>query len=110
MFVNDSNEYNLDNPSDKLMFTIMEGISEFDNSIRTERLRRGKLSKIKSGGRKGGPPPFGYELKDGKLSPHKTEKKWVKKIYEEYSKGTSVYETQKLFMSNGVVSRRGNIV
>ena len=50
LYVNDTNEFELDNPTDKLMFTIMEGISEFDNSIRTERLRRGKLSKIKKGG------------------------------------------------------------
>ena len=110
LFVNSSTEYQLDNPNDKLMFTIMEGFSEFDNSIRTERLRRGKLSKIKTGGWKGGPPPYGYELKDGKLVPHKIERKWVKTIYEEYSNGTSIYDIQKILMRNGVVSRRGNLL
>tara|TARA_Y100000004_G_C8947862_1_gene427130 strand:- start:555 stop:2210 length:1656 start_codon:yes stop_codon:yes gene_type:complete len=110
LFVNDSNEYNLENPSDKLMFTIMEGISEFDNSIRTERLRRGKLSKIKSGGWRGGPPPFGYQNVDGKLVPQTYEKRWVRKIYEEYGGGSSIYQIRKYLMKNGVVSRRGNII
>ena len=73
LFVGNNNEYSLDNPTDKLMFSIMEGFSEYDNSIRTERLRRGKLSKIKKGGWKGGPPPFGYQIVDGKLEIEPTE-------------------------------------
>ena len=50
LYFGNGQSYKLDNPNDKLMCSIMEGISEFDNSIRTERLRRGKLSKIKKGG------------------------------------------------------------
>lgn len=110
LFVNTSNDYSLENPSDKLMFTIFEGISEYDNSIRTERLRRGKLQKVRNGGWKGGPPPFGYQIKEGKLVPHNSEKRWVKKIYEEYSNGKSIYEIKKLLMKNGVLSRRGNLI
>jgi len=49
LYVGDEKEYSLDNANDKLMFTIMEGLSKFDNFIRTERLRRGKLSKVKKG-------------------------------------------------------------
>ena len=36
------------------------------------------------------------------------ERKWVRKIYEEYSKGKSIYSIRKLLMKNGVISRRGN--
>ena len=110
LYVGDGKEYSLDNPNDKLMFTIMEGLSEFDNSIRTERLRRGKLSKVKKGGWRGGPTPFGYEIVDGNLKAHSYEKRWVKKIYEEFSEGSSIYGIKKLLMKNGVLSRRGNIV
>lgn len=110
LYVGSQNDYDLDNPSDKLMFTIMEGLSEFDNAIRTERLRRGKLSKIKKGGWKGGPPPFGYELVDGRLSVHKEESKWVRFIFDEYSKGRTLYQIRKSLMENGVLSRRGNVV
>jgi DNA invertase Pin-like site-specific DNA recombinase len=110
LYVGNSNDYNLDNPNDKLMFTIMEGFSEFDNSIRTERLRRGRLEKVRSGGWRGGPPPYGYENKDGYLKPHKDEKRWVKKIYTEYSKGSTPYQIKHLLMKNGILSRRGNVV
>lgn len=110
LYVGSQNDYDLDNPSDKLMFTIMEGLSEFDNAIRTERLRRGKLSKIKKGGWKGGPPPFGYELVDGRLSVQKEESKWVRFIFDEYSKGRTLYQIRKSLMENGVLSRRGNLV
>lgn len=110
LYVGNSNDYNLDNPNDKLMFTIMEGFSEFDNSIRTERLRRGRLEKVRSGGWRGGPPPYGYENKDGYLKPQKDEKRWVKKIYTEYSKGSTPYQIKHLLMKNGILSRRGNVV
>ena len=110
LFVSDTNEYSLDNSTDKLMFRIMEGISEFDNSIRSERLRRGRLSSVKVGGWKGGPPPDGYQLKDKRLVVHPNEIQWVKKIYEHYSDGMSIYEIKKLLMKNGVLSRRGNLI
>lgn len=110
LYVNDTNEFELDNPTDKLMFTIMEGISEFDNSIRTERLRRGKLSKIKKGGWKGGPPPFGYKIVDGKLEIEPSEMRWVRTIYEDYGKGETIYTIKRKLMKNGVLSRRGNVV
>jgi site-specific DNA recombinase len=110
LYVGNSNDYNLDNPNDKLMFTIMEGFSEFDNSIRTERLRRGRLEKVRNGGWRGGPPPYGYQNKDGYLVSHSDEKRWVKKIYTEYSKGSSLYQIKHLLMKNGILSRRGNVV
>lgn len=110
LYVGNSNDYNLDNPNDKLMFTIMEGFSEFDNSIRTERLRRGRLEKVRNGGWRGGPPPYGFQNKNGYLVSHSDEKRWVKKIYTEYSKGSSLYQIKHLLMKNGILSRRGNVV
>ena len=110
LIIGDGTEYNLSNPNDKLMFSLMDSISEFDNTVRTERLRRGKLSKVKSGGWKGGSPPFGFEVIDGKLSPHKIERRWVKKIYDWYLEGKSIYEIKLQLQMNGVLSRRGLVV
>ena len=110
LYVGEGTQYNLDHPMDEFIFGIMSEVTKYDNSIRTERLRRGKLSKIKSGGWKGGPPPFGYEIENGSLKINKYEQRWVRKIYEEYSIGTSLYQIKKILMKNGVVSRRGNVV
>jgi site-specific DNA recombinase len=110
LYVGEGTKYKLENYMDDFIFGVMSEVSKYDNRLRTERLRRGKLSKVKGGGWKGGPPPFGYELKDGKLIKSTKESNWIRKIYEEYSNGTSIYQITKLLMKNGVLSRRGNVV
>ena len=94
---------------DDFIFGIMSEVSKYDNRLRTERLRRGKLSKVKGGGWKGG-TPFGYDLKNGKLVKNTKESNWVRKIYEEYSNGKSIYQITKILMRNGILSKRGNVV
>ena len=110
LYVGEGTEYQLENMMDDFIFGIMSEVTKYDNRLRTERLQRGKLSKVKRGGWKGGPPPFGYEIANGELKPNTYEKRWVRKIYEEYSNGSSIYEINKHLMKNGVKSRRGNIV
>jgi site-specific DNA recombinase len=95
-----------------LMIGIMSEISNYDNELRTERFRLGKINKVRQGYWKGGPPPFGYELyDDGRgnlLSPNENESKWVNKIFEWYSNGKSIRLIQDELLKNGVLSRRGN--
>jgi site-specific DNA recombinase len=110
LYVGEGTKYNLESSMDDFIFGIMSEVSKYDNRIRTDRLRRGKLSKIKSGGWRGGPTPFGYKNEKGILKIETYERKWVRKIYEEYSKGKSIYGIRKLLMKNGVMSRRGNVV
>ena len=110
LYSGDGTKYDLDHPMDEFIFGIMSEVSKYDNSIRSERLRRGRISSVKVGGWKGGPPPYGYQLKDKKLVPHPNEMVWVKKIYEFYSNGMSIYEIKKHLMKNGVLSRRKNVI
>jgi DNA invertase Pin-like site-specific DNA recombinase len=99
-------QFNLSNPQDKLMKMILDGMGEFENSIRAERTRLGKLNRAREGFWFGGPPPFGYKLVDKKLVLNKEESVWVKKIFSETSKGASTLEVKKLLDSNGVLPRR----
>ena len=57
--------YDLNNPTDKLLKSFLDGVAEYDNAIRAERTRLGKLNKVRNGGWYGAPPPYGYELVDG---------------------------------------------
>ena len=84
LFVGEGTEYNLVNHMDDFIFGVMSEVTKYDNRVRTDRLRRGKLSKVKKGGWRGGPTPFGFKNKNGYLIPHSYEKKWVRKMYEEY--------------------------
>lgn len=105
-----SGNFSLDNPLDKLMLTLMSGISAYDNTIRAERSRLGKLKKVKQGGWLGGPPPFGYSLEDSKLVENKEESKWVNYIFQAYSSNKTPREIRQHLLKHGVKTRRGNLM
>ncbi len=98
----------LSDPTTNLMLGIMSEFSQYDNQLRTERFRLGKLNKIKKGFWKGGPPPYGYDLDKGLLKPNKVETKWVNQIFEWYLKGNSIPTIKNKLLQNGVITRRGN--
>jgi len=93
-----------------LLIGVLTEISYYDNGLRAERFRLGKLRRIREGGWMGGPPPYGYSLENSKLIPNEKEKKWVKFIYECYQKGDSLDDIRTQLLKNGVVTRRGNPV
>lgn len=93
-------------PQENLIFTILSSIGQYDNELRTERVRRGRFRKVEDGNWKGGPPTFGYKLKEKKLVVDKTESEWVKTIFEMYSKKKSTMEIKQVLDSNGIMTRR----
>jgi DNA invertase Pin-like site-specific DNA recombinase len=99
-------KYDLANPTDKLVKTILDGIAQYDNALRAERSRLGKLNRVKNGFWQGGPPPFGYTLKDGKLAIEPEEAKWVFKIFDAYASGSSPTKIKAMLDENGVAPRR----
>jgi site-specific DNA recombinase len=93
-----------------LMIGVMSEFAQYDNLLRKERFRLGRLKSIKSGGWKGGPPPFGYYLQGRKLVIHPEESKWVIKTHEWYRDGMTPAEIKDELLLNGVLTRRGNAV
>lgn len=102
-------QFDLSSPSDKLLKQMLDAVAEFENSVRAERSRIGKLMKVKSGYFHGGSPPFGYQITQGKLAENKAESKWVKFIFKNIHKGLSVAKVKKELDSNGVLARRGGL-
>jgi DNA invertase Pin-like site-specific DNA recombinase len=102
-------QFDLSSPSDKLLKQMLDAVAEFENSVRAERSRIGKLMKVKGGFWHGGVPPFGYEISQGKLAENKTESKWVKFIFKQALKGNSVASIKKELDSNGILARRGGL-
>jgi DNA invertase Pin-like site-specific DNA recombinase len=99
--------FDLANPQDKFLKQILDGLSEFDNSMRAERTRLGKLNRTRAGGWHGGPPPYGYKLKDRRLVIAADEATWVKRAFKEAYDGRSPAKIKVLLDSNGVAPRRG---
>lgn len=88
---------------------MLDAVAEFENSVRAERSRIGKLMKVKAGFWHGGPPPFSYDLIHGKLVEKKDESKWVKLIFKQALKGVPVAQIKRELDSNGVLARRGGL-
>jgi len=94
-----------DTASGKLMGTILSGFAEFDNDIRTERVKTGMMSRAKDGYWVW-KAPVGYRsiLDEGKrpiLVPHREEAEIVNFIFFQFAKGiykqTEVLEQLKRF-------------
>ena len=99
-------KYNLSNPSDMLLKQIMDAMAGHENAVRMERTRLGKLNKVKMGQWHGGPPTYGYSIVDGKLAVRESEARWVKRIFKEIIKKTSIAKIKQLLEANGVLPRR----
>ncbi len=98
--------FDLNNPTDLLMKTVLDGIAQYDNSIRTDRSRQGKLNRVRQGFWLGGPPPFGYKLKDKKLLLDPIESQWVERIYKWFADDRSTAWIKKQLDLSGVKTRR----
>lgn len=95
-------------PTDDLLLGILSEISSYDNLLRTERTRLGKINKIKLGYWMGGPPPFGYSVVDKKLVVNQEESNWVKFIFEKFLGKSTVRQIKNELLLNGVKTRRNN--
>lgn len=102
-------QFDLSSPQDMLLKQMLDALAEFDNTTRAERTRLGKLNRVRSGYWHGGPPPFGYRLKERKLVVDEVEGKWVKRMFALSSAGTSPADIKRELDSNGVTARRGGL-
>lgn len=98
--------FQLTNPTDKLMLGILSEISSYDNALRAERSRLGKMNRLRQGYWMGGPPPFGFKIEGKKLLVNPDEAKWVKFIFKSYCEGMTVYRIRSHLMEHGVKTRR----
>ena len=102
-------KFDLSNPSDKLLKSLLDAIAQYDNELRAIRTSEGKLNRHKQGFWYGAPAPFGYKLVDHKLVENPEESKWVKKIFEWYALGKSPKEIKVQLDAHGVLGRRGGL-
>jgi len=102
-------KFDLSNPQDKFIKTLFDGVASYENALRAERSRLGKIARVKQGYWYGAPPPFGYESVDKKLSIHPEESKWVKKMFKWYYDGKTIMWIKSQLDKNGVLARRGGL-
>lgn len=103
-------EQQLSDDVTNMVIGILSEVAQYDNRLRTQRTRLGKLRRVRENKWMGGPSPFGFTIKDSKLAIDKTESVWVKKIFEWYSEGYSTLQIRNELVKNGITSKRGNPV
>ncbi|MGD0583694.1 MAG: recombinase family protein, partial [Bacteroidales bacterium] len=105
--VHDTNDF-----MENMILGILSEVSQYDNKVRAERSRLGKIEKVKLNYWRGGDCPFGYRLKNDGIGNHlvenKEESKWLFFIYSEYAKGTSLKNIKSILEDFGIRTRRGN--
>ena len=113
-YVSDGVKYDIDNEYDKLMLTVVSGVTQFDNTQRTRRFQANKIMKFCDGFYVHGTTPFGYDKKvygkGKKLVENKVYGKIVRKMYSMFSKGKTVKEIQDYLLTEKIRSPRGNMV
>ena len=99
--------------SDHIMF----GVAELDSAIKAERVMTGSKEGASQGYAMGGPPPYGMQKitvttergKDKKkYAPYEPEARVVRKIYEWYASGLSLYKIIWELEKEGIKPRYGN--
>ncbi len=97
---------------ENMILGILSEVSQYDNRVRTERSRLGKIEKVKLNYWRGGDCPYGYKLSfDGrgnKMVENEEESVWVRYIYSEYSKETPLKQIKSVLEQNGIKTRREN--
>jgi len=106
-------KYDITDGLENLLLGILSEVSTYDNLIRAERSRLGKIEKVQKNYWRGGDCPFGYKLSKSdnignKLIICDYESEWVKFIYSEYINGSSCKEIKRKLEENNVRTRRGN--
>jgi DNA invertase Pin-like site-specific DNA recombinase len=90
-----------------LVVGILGEVAQYENRLRTARSRFGKLRRVRENQWMGGPPPYGYALKEHKLVVDPNESKWVEQIFEWYRQGYSTPKIREELLGNGVLTKRG---
>ena len=113
VYVGDGQLYDVTNHIDKLMLTVMSGITQYDNEQRTLRFQRNKIRKFNEGYYIHGTTVFGYEKyivgKGKKLREHtEGNGKIVRKIFTMFSKGKTIKEIQLWLVKEKIKSPRNN--
>ena len=103
----------LDTPLDRMNNRFFSIISTYQKDNTSYLSRKGKQEKSRTEGSKGvfmgGTVNFGYTTKNKKFKKHPTESKYVKKMFEMYSRGESLKEIKTYFDTNGVKPRRSKL-
>lgn len=94
-------------PAGRLFYTMIAAMAQWEREEIADRITSALAIKAKMGKPLNGKAPFGYEFKDGDLSPHPKEAPIRKRMYELFLKTKRIRTTAKLLNEAGYRTRGG---
>jgi len=108
-----STEMNLrddpEDPSRKLIRTIMGAVNTYERDMIALRMRRGRRTKANRGGYAFGSPAFGHRSVNKQLVKDPAEQKTLKRLIELHSEGHSTRQIAFLLNAEGHTTKRGRL-
>lgn len=93
-----------------LLTGITQVLSEYYIANLREETKKGQRERALHGLWNGGVPPFGYDIKDGKLAINEAEAFWVKKIFDAALAGEGYSQILRELEAAGVRGKRGRVI
>lgn len=107
-FVSMQESFDTSTPFGKAMIGLLAVFAQLEREQIKERTRMGRLERAKAGLYQGGGSiPTGYDYKDGKLVINYYEAEQVKKMFEWYIAGESLYNVAAKLLEAGYTNRKG---
>lgn len=94
-----------DRPTDLFLEGILDSAAEFYSRDLSLKTKRGMSESIKKGNTLGGRTPFGYRVEDKKYVIDDSEADVLRKIFNQYSTGSTINEILDYLSSNGYLYR-----
>jgi site-specific DNA recombinase len=91
----------------RMAFQIMGAVAENERATILKRTYNGRIRVAKAGGWVGGPPPYGYQVVDGRLAPFEPEAQVVRTLFENLAAGGTMRAEGKRLNEAGMFTRTG---
>lgn len=97
-------------PEGIIMEGMLEAMAEYYSANLATNVKRGMRETVKKGLFPGGTVPIGYVLKDRHLYPDERKSPAIRKLFEEYVKGTRPAELIRMLAAHGILTKRGELL
>lgn len=92
----------------RLFITLIATLAQWERETIAERVHLGMMKKAEQGQRNGAPPPYGYDLIDGRLVLNEDEARWVKYIFNRYQ-SVGAQAIAKELNKKGIRTKKGEL-
>lgn len=104
-----SEPYRWDDPTQKLLLTMVAAFAEFERSLISSRLSAGRKTKARNGGYAGGKAPLGYKALKGSKSLALDEEKveLIRKVFQMRDSGACMQKIADALNNEGLTTAQG---